>query len=52
MACRCAEFDSDIGRYICDVTGDACMYLTPNSKKCAEDYGEGPDSVTEDMKGE
>lgn len=43
MACECAEFDSDIGRYICNVSGDQCMYYIPNSKKCAEDYGEGPD---------
>lgn len=49
--CRCAEFDSDIGRYICDVSVDLCMYLIPNSKRCAEEYGEGPD-VDEDEKGD
>lgn len=29
----------------CSVTGDRCMFLTPNSKNCAEIYGEGPDAV-------
>lgn len=28
----------------CLVTGDRCMFLIPNSKACAEKYGEGPDA--------
>lgn len=47
MACKCATFDEDTGRYECSVTGDECMYLMPNSKQCAKDYGEGPDATTE-----
>lgn len=43
MSCKCAEYDQDTGRYQCSVSGDQCMYLIPNSKACAEDYGEGPD---------
>jgi hypothetical protein len=44
MACKCAKFDLDSGRYECDVTGSGCVYLIPNSKRCAEQYGEGPDA--------
>lgn len=42
--CKCATYDPDDGRYSCSVSGDGCMYLIPNSKRCAEDYGEGPDA--------
>lgn len=37
----------------CPVTGDRCMFLIPNSKACAEKYGEGPEAerdVCEDCK--
>ena len=37
MACKCAKFDTDNGRWDCSVSGDNCMYLIPNSKRCAED---------------
>ena len=44
MGCKCAKYyDADEGRYYCEVTGDQCMYLMPDSKRCAADYGEGPD---------
>ena len=42
MACKCAKFDEDNG-WICDVSGDRCVFFIPNSKACAEMYGEGPD---------
>ena len=42
--CSCAVFESDEGRYVCEVSGDGCMYLIPDSKACAEDWGEGPDA--------
>ncbi len=44
LSCKCAVYDSDSGRYKCQVSGDGCMYLIPNSKRCAEDFGEGPDA--------
>lgn len=44
MGCISATYDPDEGRYYCAVSGDQCMYLIPNSKRCAEDYGEGPDA--------
>jgi len=44
MACKCATFDLEDGRYQCSVTGSGCVYMRPDSKRCAEDYGEGPDA--------
>lgn len=48
MSCKAAKFDPDEGRYYCEVSGDQCMYYIPNSKKCVEEYGEGPDSCMDD----
>ena len=49
MACSCATYDPDDGRYYCEVSGDQCMFLIPSSKKCAEEYyGEGPDVAREE----
>ena len=48
MGCSAAKFDPDEGRYYCEVSGDMCMYNIPNSKRCAEDYGEGPDANNEE----
>lgn len=48
MSCKAAKFDPDEGRYYCDVSGDQCMYYIPNSKKCAEEYGEGPDAYSDE----
>lgn len=45
--CKCARYDSEDGRWTCSVSGDGCMYMIPDSKSCAADYGEGPD-VKED----
>ena len=45
--CTCATYEPDEGRYICDITECGCMFLIPDSKVCAEKYGEGPD-VEED----
>jgi len=47
MSCKCATFDPDDGRYECSVSGSGCMYLTPDSKRCAKEYGEGPDAAYE-----
>lgn len=46
MGCKCATYDEEDG-YMCEITGDRCMYFIPNSKKCAEDWGEGPDATLE-----
>lgn len=47
MSCKCASFDEDEGRYYCEVSGSQCMYLFPSSKRCAEEFGEGPDANNE-----
>lgn len=44
MNCKCASYHPDIGRWQCSVSGSECMYLLPNSKRCAIDYQEGPDA--------
>jgi hypothetical protein len=44
MSCKAAKFEPEDGRYTCDVTGDGCIWLIPNSKRCVEVYGEGPDA--------
>ena len=46
MSCKCAKYEEDENRYYCDVSGDMCMFMSPNSKACAEEYGEGPDVST------
>ena len=40
--CTCATYDGN-GRYDCSV-GGKCLYIIPDSKRCAEEYGEGPDA--------
>lgn len=52
MSCKCAKFDLEEGRYYCEVSGDQCIYLIPNSKRCADDYGEGPDAEREEAEDE
>ena len=42
--CKCAKLDPEEGRYKCSVSGDGCMYMSPDSKRCAKDYDEGPDA--------
>lgn len=44
MGCKCAHYDANEGRYMCSVSGGECLYIFPDSKACAEEYGEGPDA--------
>lgn len=49
MACKSvSHFDDEENRYYCQVTGDTCVYMFPDSARCAKDYNEGPDAVHED----
>jgi hypothetical protein len=48
MSCKCATLQVDEGRYKCSVSSDGCMYMIPNSKRCAEQFEEGPDAVNDD----
>jgi len=50
MSCKAAKFDPEEGRYQCAVSGDGCIYMRPDSKRCAEEYGEGPDSNIQESK--
>ena len=43
MSCKCAIVTDEYHGYECSITEGACMFLYPDSKKCAEIYGEGPD---------
>lgn len=44
MACSAAKSTDQYHGWECEISGGACMYLSPNSKQCAEEYGEGPDA--------
>ena len=44
MACKCAYPTDEYHGWGCTVTGGACEFIIPNSKACAEMYGEGPDA--------
>lgn len=47
MSCKCAIKTDEYHGWACSITDGACMFLIPDSKACAEKYGEGPDAVTE-----
>lgn len=44
MSCKCAHPTDAYHGWECDVSGGTCMFLIPNSRACAEIYGEGPDA--------
>ncbi len=48
MGCRYAKTTDEWHGWECSITGGACMFLYPSSKKCAEIYGEGPDAGNEE----
>ena len=43
MSCKCAKPSDEYHGWICEVSGGECVFLFPDSKQCAEDYGEGPE---------
>lgn len=45
MSCKCSKYEEDENRWYCSVSGDMCMYMWPDSKRCAKDYDEGPDAA-------
>lgn len=47
MICKCAKPTDEFHGWECSVSGGSCMFLFPDSKRCAEVYGEGPDVVEE-----
>ena len=44
MACVCARQTDQWHGWKCEITDGECMFLFPDSKACAEKYGEGPDA--------
>lgn len=46
--CKCAIVTDEYHGWRCSVTDGACMFLIPDSKACAERFGEGPDAVMEE----
>lgn len=53
MACKSAgKYDPDTNRYECQVSGDDCMFMRPDSKACADMFGEGPDADDEREEGD
>lgn len=51
MGCKCASETDQYHGWECSVTEGACMFTVPDSKLCAEIYGEGPDANEEEKKG-
>lgn len=47
MACKCSRSTDEFHGWECSVSGGACVFLFPDSKRCAEIYGEGPDADNE-----
>lgn len=52
MSCKCAKPTDEWHGWECTIQGGPCMYLIPNSKACARDYGEGPDADNEESEEE
>ena len=48
MACKAAKYHEDDGYYSCEVTDGRCVYAFPDSKRCAEENDEGPDTYDGD----
>ena len=48
MGCKCAKVTDEYHGWECDITEGACVFLNPDSKKCDEMYGEGPDAHGEE----
>lgn len=46
--CEAAYHTDEYHGYGCSITEGPCMFLYPDSKACAEKYGEGPDAVCEE----
>ena len=45
MGCKAAIPTDEYHGWECEITEGACMFLHPDSKRCAKEYGEGPDAA-------
>ena len=48
MGCKAAKQSDQYHGWECEITGGACLLFYPDSKVCAEKYGEGPDAAAGD----
>lgn len=48
MSCKCAIRTDEYHGWECSITEGMCMFLYPDSRACADMYGEGPDVETDD----
>ena len=48
MGCKAAIPTYEYHGWECEITEGACMFLHPDSKRCAKEYGEGPDTVEQE----
>lgn len=44
MSCKCAKSTDQWHGWECTITEGPCEFLIPDSKRCAEIFGEGPDA--------
>ena len=44
MSCKCAIRTDEYHGWECSITEGACMFPHPDSRACADMYGEGPDA--------
>ncbi|WP_410495799.1 hypothetical protein QTL86_11265 [Cellulosilyticum sp. ST5] len=52
MSCRCAKQTDEWHGWECSITNGPCMFLYPDSKACAKEYGEGPDAEADEQDNE
>lgn len=50
MGCKCAKLTDEWHGWECTITEGECMFSSPNSRLCAELYGEGPDAIEIEQK--
>lgn len=46
--CKAAYRTDEWHGYGCEITEGACVFMYPDSKRCAKEYGEGPDAFSEE----
>ena len=49
MSCKCAIQTDEYYGWECEITGGACLFIVPDSKQCANKYGEGPDAELDEL---
>lgn len=44
MSCKCNKYNIKNGRNECNIIGDECIFLIPDSILCGEIFGESTDT--------